>query len=410
MVDNKRVLDQIRVLNDGWQIIVNYNDSRQSARQLCRLFAEVLKASTVGMEFNDVEGYSWKEQVDQVGANTSTGFWERPFTDNQSRWFFDGGKSLIPEFSPVLDLLTHQWKHYQNPPEERPGYRHRMKSVSSSYNPAWFSVSQLSRQVLDVLPRLWNTLHPLLLIGESGSGRAYLAEIMHRNGPFPSEPFAVYRNDVLNRMGTLLVPDWDKINHQKRKTLLAYKQRIIAKTSDINNASEISRQWKSETNDSGLILRVPSLRERQEDIPLLANHFLEMAALNTGRKAPGIEPMTLEVLKKNHWPGNIRELEETMVYILNRTPFRTQCINVEDLPPTVRGMTTDTVNGEFSSRFTSMEIDVMKLELQQQNGIITHTARALGMTPRQVSWRLKRYGIDPKAFKKRKPDKIPSGG
>ncbi len=409
MADNKREIDQIKVLNDGWQIIVNYNDSRRSARHLCRLFAEVLGASTVGMEFNDVGGYSWKERVDQVGTDASTGLWERPFTENQSRWFFDGGESLIPMFSPVLDLLTQQWKHYQNP-EARLGSKIRMKSVPSSYNPAWFSVSQLSRQVLDDLPRLWNTLYPLLLIGESGSGRAYLAEIMHRNGPFPSEPFTIYRDDASNREGTLLIPDWDKINRQKRKALLAYKQRIIAKTSDVNNACEISRQWKAETNDSGLILRVPSLRERQEDIPLLTNHFLDMAALNTGRTAPGIGPMALEVLKKNHWPGNIRELEETMAYILKKTPFKTQCIDVEDLPPTIRGMSTDSLNGEFSSRFTSIEIDIMKIELQQQNGIITHTARALGMTPRQVSWRLKKYGIDPKAFKKRKPNRIPSGG
>ena len=266
-------IDQTAVLSDGWKIIADHHDGRQSARKLCRLFAEVLQASTVGMEFSDTGDYSWKEQVDQIGFKTSTGFWERPFAEHQSRWFFDGGKSFIPEFSPILDLLTLQWRHHQRPGIHPANIRLSKSVAASTCNPSWFSVSRLSRRVLYALPMLYQTLRPLLLIGEQGSGKTYLAKIIHRNNPFPATPFKRYKKGIPNEEGTLFIPDWDSVKLKDRKALLEYKQRIIATTSNVMNSHEILQQWKSETDSAGLTLRIPSLRERQEDIPLLINYF-----------------------------------------------------------------------------------------------------------------------------------------
>ena len=110
--------------------------------------------------------------------------------------------------------------------------------------------------------------------------------------------------------------------------------------------------------------------------------------------------MAVEILRKSHWAGNTRELKETMVYIMENISFKKSSIGIEDLPPTIRGLTGNSVNTPLSSRFTAMELDILKFELQRQEGSIIKTAKALGMTPRQVSWRLQKHGIDPKRLKK----------
>jgi formate hydrogenlyase transcriptional activator len=59
-------------------------------------------------------------------------------------------------------------------------------------------------------------------------------------------------------------------------------------------------------------VRLPPLRERREDIPELARHFLAMAAGHLGRQVPALSPEVLRVMKDYHWPGNVRELQHTM--------------------------------------------------------------------------------------------------
>ncbi|HBX43042.1 MAG TPA: hydrogenase, partial [Deltaproteobacteria bacterium] len=79
-----------------------------------------------------------------------------------------------------------------------------------------------------------------------------------------------------------------------------------------------------------LPLVMPPLRERKDDIPMLVNHFLRHFAKVTGRRARSMAPEAMERLMMYHWPGNIREMENMVKYLL--TVARGDTILLSDLP------------------------------------------------------------------------------
>src|SRR5690606_20855111 len=76
-------------------------------------------------------------------------------------------------------------------------------------------------------------------------------------------------------------------------------------------------------------IHLPPLRERREDIPLLANHFLAQHARRYGRQVTGFEPEAMRALLAHPWPGNVRELEHTIERAVLLT--RGESIRLEDL-------------------------------------------------------------------------------
>lgn len=89
-------------------------------------------------------------------------------------------------------------------------------------------------------------------------------------------------------------------------------------------------------------VHVPPLRERQEDIPLLARHFLERFGRKHGIKVKGIEPAALEALVRHSWPGNVRELQNTLerAVILSETgqPLQAAALGLVSLPASVQAV------------------------------------------------------------------------
>ena len=148
-----------------------------------------------------------------------------------------------------------------------------------------------------------------------------------------------------------------------------------------------------------MTLRVPALRERIEDIPLLAGYFLNKTAAAAGRRTPEISPTAVEALRCYPWPGNIRELEESIFRALGILPMENSRLSIGDLPPAVRGSLARPAEPSFPERLVALEYEAIKEELRRQRGNMTRTAQALGLTPRQISWRLKKYGINPREFK-----------
>ena len=134
-----------------------------------------------------------------------------------------------------------------------------------------------------------------------------------------------------------------------------------------------------------------------EDIPFLAGRFLEQLTAGTGFPVPEISPSAVEALSIYTWPGNVRELKESMAWALERTDGSR--IEVNNLPPAVRGAVGTHPERSFPQRMVTLEYEALKEELSRQHGNITRTARALGLTPRQVSWRVRKYGINTREFK-----------
>jgi two-component system response regulator PilR (NtrC family) len=155
-------------------------------------------------------------------------------------------------------------------------------------------------------------------------------------------------------------------------------------------------------------IRLPSLRERVDDIPLLADHFVAKFAEQMKKPIVGITAPALDCLKAHTWPGNVRELENAMerAVALERTPS----ILPESLPEAVRGLQravtgpaaapADATPRVLPERGFDLEKHVQHLEreyiadaLRQAGGVKVKAAELLGMSFRSFRYYMKKYNI-----------------
>jgi two-component system response regulator PilR (NtrC family) len=150
-------------------------------------------------------------------------------------------------------------------------------------------------------------------------------------------------------------------------------------------------------------IRLPSLRERVEDIPLLAEHFVARFAAQMGKPIAGVSGAAMACLQAHAWPGNIRELENAMerAVALERSPS----ILVESLPEPVRATAAITVPAAaaaevFPSAGFDLEQHVQDIEreyiaeaLRRAGGVKVKAAESLGMTFRSFRYYMKKYNL-----------------
>jgi two-component system nitrogen regulation response regulator NtrX len=215
---------------------------------------------------------------------------------------------------------------------------------------------------------------PVLICGERGSGRETIARRIHAGSGRPSAPFvetpcsalddsaaerALYGGDGrpgridLAAGGTLFLEDVErlpaKLQRRLAATLLERSQResglrVIACVSAVDDLDPELQQFLA-------VLRVdvPSLRERREDIPLLAERLMREIAAEYGREPKRLSPDCLAALRSHSWPGNIRELGNLMEGLL--LSARGEAVSMKDLPEKLggAGSLTEDLYREFSS-------------------------------------------------------------
>jgi two-component system response regulator HydG len=137
-------------------------------------------------------------------------------------------------------------------------------------------------------------------------------------------------------------------------------------------------------------IHVPSLRERVEDMPALANFFIRQYALKNHKNVKGLTPRALEVILGYHWPGNIRELQNAMerAVILMRGEYVTE----KDMPLNIAPATTR-VKGELPLNLEDLEKIAVRKALDQTRGNKTQAAQTLGVTRKTLSAKLKKFGL-----------------
>jgi two-component system nitrogen regulation response regulator NtrX len=144
---------------------------------------------------------------------------------------------------------------------------------------------------------------------------------------------------------------------------------------------------------------VPPLRERIEDIPLLAKHFLKEFSSNYGRRTPEIAEDALAVLMKYSWPGNVRELRNVIERIVIMNPASAR-FERKHLPPLVfRDGTRRGPGVEFSSlqqARAAYERDYILKKLEESKGNVSRTAEILGMERSHLYRKMKALGISVK--------------
>jgi len=193
-----------------------------------------------------------------------------------------------------------------------------------------------------MVERFAGTTIPIMLLGESGTGKEVYALAIHRLsggqptgfrkvscGAFEPGRFLAAVNEIRNDRSsasplTLFLDEIEELSLECQKVLLSLVPngefrtgedsvcaRIIsATTQDLQNEvaeGKFRRELYFRLN--GATLRLPSLRERADDIPALTDYFLQRHAEELKKSAPAVNKETMDVLLAYHWPGNIRELE-----------------------------------------------------------------------------------------------------
>lgn len=135
-------------------------------------------------------------------------------------------------------------------------------------------------------------------------------------------------------------------------------------------------------------IHLPSLRERREDIPLLASHFLAVHAKRYRKCLQGFDAAAMQALLENPWQGNVRELN----HVVERAVLMTQDSTVKLADLALRSGPQSAVRLEEMS-LEEVEAFLIKKALARYNGNVSHAANALGLSRSALYRRLQRYGL-----------------
>lgn len=143
-----------------------------------------------------------------------------------------------------------------------------------------------------------------------------------------------------------------------------------------------------------IAINLPPLRERKEDIPILANYFLVQKNLEQQKDIKGFAPDTIKFLKNYSWPGNIRELENVVERMVTLT--KKDLITPEDLPSYLKGMDIVIYNKEPSEIPSLEEVEKKYIYwvLEQCNFNKTKAAKLIGIDRVSLWRKLKKYNLE----------------
>jgi len=327
----------------------------------------------------------------------------------------------------------------------------------------FISASPAMDSFLEVVRRVTPSEVSLLILGETGSGKERLARAIHAEGPRRRGPFVAVNCGALHESlleselfgheegsftgatrarrglfemahrGTVFLDEVGEMPYHLQVKLLRVLQdheiqrvgsekpvavdvRVIAATNrDLDDDVQEKRFRKDLYFRLSVIsLTVPPLRERREDIPMLAESYLGYFLPRVGRRIERIEPVALEALAAYDWPGNVRELMNIIERAMLLCPGEE--IRLDDLPQSISGgvrapgpvsdlLTVgagDPLPGAWLERpwgevraeaLERLEARYMDGLLRRTGGRIDETARLAGMDPRSVHAKMKRHGL-----------------
>lgn len=307
--------------------------------------------------------------------------------------------------------------------------------------------SQAMHVIFDLIKRVSATPTNILITGESGTGKEVVAKAIHYNGPLKDRPFvtvncgAIPENLMESEMfghkkgsftgaiadksglfetadgGTLFLDEVGELPLTIQvKLLRAIQERVIRRVGGIEDV-KIDVRIIAATNRNledmvskgtfrqdlyyrlnVINIKTPSLRERREDIPLLANHFLKKYNDKLTKSIGGISVEAMEMLKKYDYPGNVRELEN----LIERTVALEggSTILPESLPPIVNTPSGRKMASSHEIEIGDDGIDLDKVLGQIEKELIIKSIHAAGGIKKRaakllhISFRSMRYRIE----------------
>ena len=143
-------------------------------------------------------------------------------------------------------------------------------------------------------------------------------------------------------------------------------------------------------------IQVPSLRERKDDIPSLARHFVALVASRLGRPAPELQPATLARLAAYHWPGNVRELRNVLERALILDPAHgLEALDLAQAGPPSLHAAAGPGDHDLNLResLNRLERELLLEAHRRGGGVRKQAAHLLGIDPRNLAYYLHKHGI-----------------
>lgn len=308
--------------------------------------------------------------------------------------------------------------------------------------------SPAMRETLSIVDRVSASRSTVLVTGESGTGKELVARAIHFSSPRKDEPFVAVNCMAFNAgvleselfghekgsftgavamrrgrfeqadRGTLFIDEIGELPSDLQVKLLRVLQervfervggtesvrvdiRIVAATN-----KDLAKMVEEGSFREDLFYRlnvvqihIPPLRERREDIPLLASHFIAQIAAENGVAPKSFTQEAQNYLSGYEWPGNIRQLQNVIERCMVMIPR--DVIDVEDLPPEIRDEESQfksavdllPVELNLADTLDKIEAALIRRALVRSDFVQAHAAELLGISRSLIQYKLKKYNI-----------------
>jgi DNA-binding NtrC family response regulator len=303
--------------------------------------------------------------------------------------------------------------------------------------PEFIAAAPAMQSVLETIARVGPSDANVLITGEHGTGKEIVAQTLHAlsarapralvavntgaipDGVFESElfghvkgAFTDARTDRIGRFeladgGTIFLDEIGNVPLRQQAKLLRVLEsgevervgssrsrrvnvRVLSATNSDLSAACASGQFREDLlfRLNTVEIHLPALRERREDIPALAAHFLARYAARYRRPVKGFDPAAVQTLMQYSWPGNVRELEHTIerAVLMCRT---------DEIQPADLALNTQRVQSQGLEDLSLEAVEAMLVRkaLQRYQGNVSQAAEALGLSRGALYRRMEKYGV-----------------
>jgi two-component system, NtrC family, response regulator HydG len=308
--------------------------------------------------------------------------------------------------------------------------------------------SQPMKELLEMLDMVAPSEATVLITGDSGTGKELIARSLHLNSARKDHPLVVVNCAAITETlleselfghekgaftgadkrregrfmqadgGTIFLDEIGETSSTMQAKLLRVLQekevqrvggqevlkvdvRIVAATNRDLEVEVAQGRFREDLfyRLNVMTLNVPPLRERQEDVPLLAQHFIDKFATQNRKPVKGIAPLAMEMLLKYDWPGNVRELENAMeraVILLTGDHITEKQLPlniIKHYPDHGTLPATGIYLSDGTRSLEDIEKEAVLATLSAAHGNKSETARRLGITRKTLHNKLKAYGL-----------------
>jgi DNA-binding NtrC family response regulator len=381
------------------------NDGTRSSRELLRAASDLPSAPPI-------ISFGWRRQIKsalELFQDGAVDFIEQPLDVQELRFAINRAcrrAGLVRQLAAAQRILTQD----------------RVEGLLGNSKPMV--------RVHDVIHKVASVFTTILITGESGTGKEVVANAIHRLSPRASKPFVAFsvcsfpdtliddelfghergaftgaaqsrrgRFEEANG-GTIFIDEiGDLAMPLQSKLLRVLQERTVERLGsnaprqvDVRVVCATNRNLEQMVRDgtfredlyfriSVVKIPMPTLRERPDDIPLLAEYFLRSFAKAHKKRQRSMTPGFLNALSRHSWPGNVRELQnviERSVVLANGNPK----LGIDDLPPELQGLSAsdELPSGSFHDALKAFKRDIVRSALAKHGGNKLKAARGLGIS------------------------------